>query len=463
MLPVFDLGRLQVPPHLDYFAQLDELDDGQLMVKVFHIGEKIGKFVTDEDYDSDLENLSQISEAARKRIDQIIVDDIRGRFEIEASKSELFPDDEFDELIKQTAKAKISGSESDDEFTEPKKLGVPPIFTGDRPASFISMTVPCSGKNIKGSKLIKIVHDRVRNFYDRCIKEGASPRFTEEGGKTTLFLDLPKDWLTTFGGWKDCMPSQEVNNFHFSCGAMFDEVQIFGNTSIFRIANSRIYIPRNFKISATDVTQNWEKVENNWKEKRQEDLTYTQILKTLNSIQSKDSTIAEHQLALLKGNRLNPQNTTHRQCIQFLDYLNALMFGMETSGLNAGLVTSLMVLELIQDEKLTYEEAFKANRFGGVYPFATFAQKKGGNQGTYAARETVLTYRNRKGHSKSMKKFRVDPSLSPVAIKEATLIKYWLKHAGVIRENLSHDEQVQAIEQAIDGLIKKYFFPDEAS
>lgn len=470
MMPVFDLGKHQVPPpHQGYFAHLYGLN-GQLKVKVYNHDSKIGKFIIDEDYDSDLKNLSQISKAARQKIDKIITANIHSEFKIEASKGELFPDEELDELVTKTAQAKISESESDDEFAEPGALGIPP-FLKRQGVSFIDMTVSCSDhQNIKGSTLIEIVHQKVLDRYEvACSLE--NPEIREVNGKNILFLQKPSDWFTSLGGWKGMMPRKEIQECKFFPGKKFDGVRIYNNGTTFPSNGTRILIGKAFDLCGIEITRNFDR--RNSEVQRKSDLSYPQIIRAINVITRErrgfdDKKIAQFQLMRLINEKIKPMIPPNKKLEIFLDYLNGLMFGIEPSGLNAGLVTSLMTLALIKDGKLTYEKAFRGKKtvrgkpvyegdFGGIYPFAT--HNEGGNKGTFIHREKVLV----EGDTPiSMKEYRDDPSMSPVAIKEATLIKYWLKHNRVLDQQLPRDQQIEAIEQAIDGLIKMYFFPGEA-
>jgi len=465
-----DLGKFPVPLQPDYSAHLIGVS-GKLKVKVFRQDLNIENFTSEEVCSPDLKDLSQISEVARKRINQIIADDYESMLAIEASKGELFPEEELDELVTNTAQAKISESESDDEFAEPRALGIPP-FLKKQGVSFIDMTVSCSDhQNIKGSTLIEIVHQKVLYRYEVACSLG-NPEINEVNGKNILFLQKPSDWFTSLGGWKGMMPSKEIQECKFFPGKKFDGVQIYNNGTTFPSNGIRLSIGRFLEIEGHETTRNWN--HRGVEVKRKSDLSYPQIIRAVNAITRErrgfdDKKIAQLQLTFLTGQRMETRMPSNKKLEIFLDFLNGVMFGVEPSGLNAGLVTSLMTLDLIKDGRLTYEKAFRGRKtvhgksvyegdFGGIYPFASHNEE--GNDGTFNHREKVLVDGD---VPKSMKEYRDDPSMSPVAIKEAMLIKYWLKHNGVLDQKLSRDQQIEAIEQAIDGLIKTYFFPDEAS
>ena len=57
----------------------------------------------------------------------------------------------------------------------------------------------------------------------------------------------------------------------------------------------------------------------------------------------------------------------------------------------------------------------------------------------------------------NMKDLREEPSKSPVANKEAVLIKFWLKSNNVLEKHLANSDQKKAIERAVTDIFH-YFF-----
>ncbi len=366
---------------------------------------------------------------------------------------------------------------SDSEFT---CSGSEPIFFQKRdPISPAPMTIRCteeSGKqkNIKGSELIEIVHDEVQDLYDEVIniaceyeKDIGGPiiHFPREyEGK--VFIRASKDWLMSLGGWKGMMPSEEVKNyFLYPKEQKFSAVMIHDNGLFFRLENHRLHIPEGFSIGRCKVTQAWVKKDGKFTlSKPKTDLSYNQITRVLSYISKtfrlSDSEIAKLQIRAITG-RISDRShilahipkTQRKEIIQFLDYLNALMFGVEASGLNAALITGVMTLDLISKERITYRQAFKANEDGGFYPYACF----GNNKGSYNKRESILLQRKKERDPVSMKAFRKSPHHSPVAIKEAILIKEWLKCNQVIDPERGYEEQKKAIKDAIHDIYWKIF------
>ncbi|MDN3505877.1 MAG: hypothetical protein P0S96_01455 [Simkaniaceae bacterium] len=341
---------------------------------------------------------------------------------------------------------------SDDELAE-EGLATPiPIFSRNETVAPSWTTIATPNGNIKGEALIQATHDAVRASYDEVVdycceyeKDIGGPIISPPSTKELVVkIAEPKDWIISLAGWKGMMPSQEIPRyflFERQPSTKFVGAEIFGNGVTFPLRNHRIHVPTSFMVQGYDVTQSYTKVSSRWQRINKTDLSYNQIIKVINRIKQTckvtDSDIAKLQLCLLSRQRELPAWATEQDVIQFLDYLNALMFGVEASGLNAALITSLMTLDLIEDGELNYLTAFTANSDGGVYPYATF----GNNRGTYNAREQLLHAGAAAEPPSSMRQLRNNPALSPVGIKEAIIIAFWLKHHGM--ENaIFHESEV---------------------
>lgn len=334
-----------------------------------------------------------------------------------------------------------TGNESDEEnlVETPMPLTVFSKTSSPRP---LSMTVLCRDKNVKGSTLIELTHDRVLNLYYALIKEHEIPK------TSSAFIQNSLDWFMTLGQWKYLIPTPEIQS-----SEKLNKVRIFAENQEFIINNDRIYLPKGFNICGQQgvLWRAWDSI----------DLSYARIVDVLECIkkaaQVNDSEIAKWQLnALSRAKEIKLQSSF----LCFMDYLNALMFGIEASGLNAALATGLMTLDLIAEGKLTYKLAFNANRDGGIYPYACI----GANKGTYSRREEIL-YNNRRMCELtcpwSMKYLRINPALSPVALKEAIIIKEWLKHHQILTPESVYNKQISKIQYAINDLLYYYFFPEK--
>lgn len=386
--------------------------------------------------------------------------------------------------IKRKAEEAFPKDEDSDEELNGQDVETVFIFKQNTPIPANTMTVPCSDYNIKGSALIEITHQVIQSRYEEMInlcceyeKDIDGPLLSlplEENG--ILIIDQPTDWFLSLGGWKGMIPSAEVQDFFMNTfdeekkGRKFKGAKIHNNGLLFPIINGRLHLPKGFKIGTFDVTSSWKKEKSGWVQipSGKTDLSYSQIVRAIEEIKMNfnltDSKIAILQLCALTRSIEFPNWFSQKipeekqSCIlQFLDYLNGLMFGIEASGLNVALATSLMTLDLIVNERIKYQEAFKANENGGLYPYACF----GNNKGTYCAREKILE--QRVFFNSSMKHFRENTSLSPVAVKEAILINEWLKYQDItpgIEFNIFSSDQIKLIEFAIGVLINCYFFPD---
>lgn len=358
-----------------------------------------------------------------------------------------------------------------------------PLFSRNLPISPVETTLQCVDrfkqlKNIKGGTLLEIAHGRVNEIFGESL-DGATEYEKDIDGthllppdvrKGTLFVKSPRDWFMTFAGWKGMIPKKEVQEYFFRQFAKdeidpkFSEVIIYDKESTFTLKSNRLHISKNFKIASFDVTKAWEKVGNQFVEvpNGRTDLSYSQILRAIQFIKTtfklSDSDLSYLQLKLLDRDNQIPsdlwKNTPLKEKGEitiFLDYLNALMFGVEASGLNAAIISGLMTLDLINDRHLTYESAFKANLDGGIYPFATF----GDNKNTFSKREELL---ERALSNPSMKELRENPSLSPIANKEVMLIVFWLKKKGIAINNSLYEHQVKTVDRAFKELLNAYFF-----
>lgn len=371
--------------------------------------------------------------------------------------------------------------DSDDELTGvsdelaifTRQASIPPEFT----------TISCRDQNIKGSELIEMVHNSIKNWYDLAINLACEEERDIGGAivsppdvkKGILSIEMPKDWVMSLGGWKGMMPSEEVQKYFLgrSKSEKFTGVQIF-DSEVFPLIDGRIHLPKGFSINQVDITGSWKPHGNKWALiPGKTDLSYSQIVEAIKTIKKyfkkyfkKDFNLDDPKIASLQLWALNRETDwpiwfteiprkNQKEILNFLDYLNGLMFGVEASGLNAALAISLMTLDLIAHGRLDYSTAFKANNDGGIYPYACF----GNNRGTYTARESILLHSKKSCDPLSMKAFRENPSLSPVAIKEAILIKKWLKHRNVLQEEFTHAEQIEKIDLAIKDVISSHFAP----
>lgn len=348
------------------------------------------------------------------------------------------------------------------------------------------MTIPFmdqnTGKahNIKGSTLIKIVHDVVQKFYRELMERTELP--LPPANKGALSIQEPLDWFRTLGGWQGLMPSTEIQSYSgYEDPARsevkneyvrFSQINTYGSGPFFNrpvskkggICCHRLHLSNEIQTRKVFYVVQGIKL-NEWG--CNSDLSYESIYKVIEKIKSigvlslNDATIAELQLyALNRKDRPEWSTNEHLEVLPFLDYLNSLMFGFEASGLNTGLVTGLMTLDLIANKGATYEQAFHKNPSGGFYPFASCQTD---NSGSYSNRCRIVRHDEELPSQCSMKRYRLTSSndsgtWSPVALKEAVLIKQWLQANDIIELGTSFDQQIQKIENEIIALIERAFF-----
>jgi len=362
-------------------------------------------------------------------------------------------------VVAQAAKV-LADIDSDADLAESNKLI---IFDGKAPLPATAMTVICNNKHhLKGSRLIEIVHEIVHALHKKEISGGFGIPYIipEIKGKATVRIKYPSDWITSLGGWK-VMAYNEIRGKAFGYRT-FDGAEISENGITFLIKDMRIHLPVKFSIAGFDVTDRGTEIKT--------DLSYRQIFNVIMHIMKKyrvtDSHIAVLQLFCLSGKLRQHQNIEWFDILSkeeraeisvFLDYVNALMFGIEASGLNAGLAIGLMILDLIANQECSYYQAFCNNELGGLYPYACC----GDNEGTYNKREEILDHANNNAASMSMKQFRQANSPSPVATKEAVLIKYWLRFRQVTQNITDSAAQEKTIIRAIEELIRFYFLNEK--
>lgn len=208
------------------------------------------------------------------------------------------------------------------------------------------------------------------------------------------------------------------------------------------------------------------------------DLSYNQLVKAVNNakavIGGSDSNLAELQRQALQG--AMPE-ATNAHVKKFVHFLNALMFGVEPSGLNAGFIEALMTLDMIEKGEINYLRALETNRtddYNGIYPYAidagrTVAGKRVNyNKEGYKKRNKITQER-----LESMKNYRKQSSpldddnktsleglsedfRSPIAVKEAVLIRGWLHVSGVSSGVSAVADVERAINRAICTLVGRY-------
>jgi hypothetical protein len=185
------------------------------------------------------------------------------------------------------------------------------------------------------------------------------------------------------------------------------------------------------------------------------DLSCKQMVDVVAHFRSKfptltDAQIATRQLNMLKsGKHLDSKG---QDLDRFVTYMNAYMFGVEASRVNATFTTGLMTLKLITAGKMTYEQALSEDGYGGRFPMAVLMS----GSGNFKARKRLIEH-VQGGQDPGMKMDRRHPQWLAIALKEGALIKTYMKHQGVLDRDATVKKQKKAMKNEITELLSAYF------
>lgn len=282
------------------------------------------------------------------------------------------------------------------------------------------------------------------------------------------YINHPTDWLVNAGKWSCTQAGSEiaketVSDYFtrtFTLGNNFEIVVKFGPFS------ERMYVHSDLTVLGEVVS---DYVLSSKKLEKKEDLTYKRIIEVVNHILSKcnmsDKQFSSLQLAIFEFDNQTVSNLfdeinldvhTRSEVVSFIHFFNALIFGIESSRVNATFVTGVMTLELIQYGKLTYMSAFSNNEYGGLFPMATL---KSGS-GNLAARRKLIENDEYVG----MKLDRQYPQWLAISLKEAKIVKLWMKY--VMNHKLNTDpfsrkigklEMENLLSDGIKVIFKNYY------
>ena len=292
-------------------------------------------------------------------------------------------------------------------------------------------------KRIKGDELIALCQKWAQTAVQEAIKKNGSITKT----KTHYRIHKTNDWLRS-AGHMVVHPSKDM-----VADTLFFDTLCVGRSNV-RLtlkkegATERLYFPADLLKQITKAKTLPAHTDLSCKEIA--DITQTRIT-TRNTT---DQQYAEWQLARLQGES-GPDKTLDRQ---WLDSVNTWMFGVEASRNNTTFVTGVMTLELIAAGQLTYKDAFAENQFGGRFPMATLQS----GTGNMAARRKLIEHAE---HNKAagMKTDRMHPQWLAIPLKEAVLIKHWLRHFQHVDSHMSKKTILENYETAVSGILKMYF------
>ncbi|BAY95256.1 MULTISPECIES: hypothetical protein [unclassified Tolypothrix] len=231
----------------------------------------------------------------------------------------------------------------------------------------------------------------------------------------------------------------------------------------------RLFLEENISllIRCTDINEN------------RKDLSYAEIKRIIESLKRidnnlSDASIAEILLRKVKNGESSNFPQAERKCpgisIQlnhFLNFVNALLFGMEASRNNLCFGTSLMTLELIRDRITTFQQAFDTRYETltvGLYPMALV--KPENVDGHYRLSTKGQFYQmqpeQQKQHlEKFIQKCLTEQDTGIVALREMWLVIKWLEFKErCMQEKFSTMEPVNAITKLGDfflDLLHRYY------
>ncbi|MDA1354555.1 MAG: hypothetical protein O3A01_08875 [bacterium] len=187
----------------------------------------------------------------------------------------------------------------------------------------------------------------------------------------------------------------------------------------------------------------------------QTDLTCAQMANAVDRFKTDidgmtDARIATRQLKMLRLGEHKVSNGQHLD--RFVMYMNAYMFGVEASRVNATFATGLMTLKLISAGKMTYKQALDEDGFGGRFPLAV----RGSGSGNFKARKRLIEH-VAGSQDPGMKTDRRHPQWLAISLKEGALIKTYMKHVEILDRTKTVQQQRDAMETKINKLLKRYF------
>lgn len=306
---------------------------------------------------------------------------------------------------------------------------------------FQATTVICKdGKKIKGTYLLELVHEVVQK------------KIADIGKEDTTVFDVSDDDTMM-------LTKQAIITEGEEWLSRIDQWPIHGSPAITKI----VEIHKNrFKLTGG---------ENNPRiHFKGDDLKYWEIIKKISSFET-DFKLKQTQIAALQLYALSRKTSDdelkwffkmkkedRKELLEFLDFLNALMFGVEGSYMKpeATVAISLMTLDLIAQGDLTYEDAFDGDKktLGGAYPYAIWGNKLPPER---KKRDEILKESIDSDEQIRLKKYRKDPKKSPILLKEAILIRHWLSVNNVDDAKKSKSTQVEKIQKAVKTLVTKHF------
>jgi len=321
--------------------------------------------------------------------------------------------------------------DSDAETSDTESTGKHRVET---PIKASATTVYSKKKRIKGDELIA----KCQEWAQTAIQEAQKNVVLNKVKKGHLLIIRTDDWLAAAGTMagtpsKDMVSATFVETISIRNKSLTLQLKKTGHTE-------RLYFPNELLKTITGQTPS------------KTDLSCKEIVATtdkrISALKTTDKKYAKWQLARLRGES-GPDKTTDRQ---WLDCVNTWIFGVEASRNNATFVTGVMTLELIAAGKMTYDQAFSENDYGGQFPMATILS----GSGNMTARRKLIEHAEN-GKAVGMKTDRMHPQWLAISLKEAILIKQWLTHFEHAKRTMSRNTILENYKQAVTTLLSTHF------
>lgn len=332
----------------------------------------------------------------------------------------------------------VSGSSSEDEYHLD-------ITTAMRPKA---VTVYGRDGRLKGSELVEMAHSLSQSHVKRVFQKAGQQR----SNKGSASIESGTDFAAFSGAFAASKTKLELEDtllpamFFPKTGDM-EKSQRFSleytPASSGPKTGERLHVSTELGkyLSKKGITQT--------------DLTCAQMARAVDRFKADidgmtDSRIATRQLKMLRLGEHNVSNGQHLD--RFVMYMNAYMFGVEASRVNATFATGLMTLKLIASGKMTYKQALDEDGFGGRFPMAV----KASGSGNFKARKRLIEHVDW-GQDPGMKTDRRYPQWLAIALKEGALIKTYMKHVGKLDRSKTVQQQRVAMTSKIKALLERYF------
>lgn len=133
----------------------------------------------------------------------------------------------------------------------------------------------------------------------------------------------------------------------------------------------------------------------------------------------------------------------------FMNGINALMFGVESSRINTSFATGLMALEAVAEGTKTFAQIFDKSNLQG-YPLASWAVP-----GIFAQRTNLLKPSNQQ--AQTVIESQPPTGINYIIIKEINMIISWLTKQRIMWSDLTKGDAEKEIQKLFTGQLNRYY------